>query len=269
MEWLSRRQFLAGVGLASLAPALPRSSWAADRVSGVSLLRFEKLVASYPDLLAKIEDATLVWKDGTRMPLDDGVKGKSFEQMLRNASLADQLRQTYKRGKPAQNPGIDESPGRIRHEGFFTRMYGDCKKAEVTKRMRNVRWMPKTKSQVIQVSTVNDVAGRLERVIAELDGMPDRFKAFLVPSAGTYNCRVVVDTGKPSMHASGAAIDVSTAKSDYWVWARGKGTGAIPYRNKIPFEIVEAFEKENFVWGGKWYHYDTMHFEYRPEMFEV
>jgi len=20
------------------------------------------------------------------------------------------------------------------------------------------------------------------------------------------------------------------------------------------------------VWGGKWYHYDTMHFEYRPEI---
>ncbi len=268
MPGLSRRKFLAGMGLASVSPMLLRPSVAADHIPGVSLARFERLVTSYPDLLAKIEDGALIWKDGTRMALDDGLASKSFEQMLRNASLADQLRQTYKRGKLAQNPGVNESPGRIRHEGFFTKMYGDCKKGEVTKRMRNVRWMPKTKSQVIQLSTVNDVAGRLERVITELEGMPDRFKAFLVPSAGTYNCRVVADTGKPSMHASGAAIDVSTAQSDYWVWARGKGTGAVPYRNKIPFEIVEVFEKENFIWGGKWYHYDTMHFEYRPEMFE-
>jgi hypothetical protein len=22
------------------------------------------------------------------------------------------------------------------------------------------------------------------------------------------------------------------------------------------------------VWGGRWYHYDTMHFEYRPELFD-
>jgi hypothetical protein len=21
-----------------------------------------------------------------------------------------------------------------------------------------------------------------------------------------------------------------------------------------------------FIWGGYWYHYDTMHFEYRPEL---
>ena len=42
--------------------------------------------------------------------------------------------------------------------------------------------------------------------------------------------------------------------------------GAIPYRNKIPMEIVDIFEKHGFIWGGKWYHYDTMHFEYRPEL---
>jgi len=22
-----------------------------------------------------------------------------------------------------------------------------------------------------------------------------------------------------------------------------------------------------FIWRGRWYHYDTMHFEYRPELF--
>ena len=25
-------------------------------------------------------------------------------------------------------------------------------------------------------------------------------------------------------------------------------------------------EKHGFIWGGRWYHYDTMHFEYRPEL---
>ncbi|MDD5211432.1 MAG: M15 family metallopeptidase, partial [Sulfuricurvum sp.] len=24
--------------------------------------------------------------------------------------------------------------------------------------------------------------------------------------------------------------------------------------------------KYGFIWGGRWYHYDTMHFEYRPEL---
>ena len=31
-------------------------------------------------------------------------------------------------------------------------------------------------------------------------------------------------------------------------------------------EIARIFERHGFIWGGKWYHYDTMHFEYRPEL---
>lgn len=30
-----------------------------------------------------------------------------------------------------------------------------------------------------------------------------------------------------------------------------------------------AREKHGFIWGGCWYHYDTMHFEYRPELLEI
>ncbi len=42
--------------------------------------------------------------------------------------------------------------------------------------------------------------------------------------------------------------------------------GAYAYKNEIPMEIVRIFEKHGFIWGGKWHHYDTMHFEYRPEL---
>ncbi len=62
------------------------------------------------------------------------------------------------------------------------------------------------------------------------------------------------------MHAWGAAIDLNTKYSDYWLWSKGG------YRNRIPMEIVEVFEKHGFIWGGKWGHFDTMHFEYRPEL---
>ncbi len=262
MSLLSRRSFLVGCGASAFV--LPAN---AD-IGGLVEARFAGLVAAYPDLLGSIEGGQLVWKDGTRMALDDGKTGKTFEQMLRTASIADQLRQTYRAGKPsATPPAVNDSPGRIRNEAFFAHMYGDCRKGLTTKNLRAVKWMPKSGAQSLQITRVNDVAGRMERVIAQLETLPDRLKAFLVPSAGTYNCRVVADTGMPSMHASGAAIDISTAQSDYWVWAKGKGAQTIPYRNKIPWEIVEIFEAEKFIWGGKWYHYDTMHFEYRPEMF--
>jgi D-alanyl-D-alanine carboxypeptidase len=67
-----------------------------------------------------------------------------------------------------------------------------------------------------------------------------------------------------SMHAYGAAIDLNLKFSDYWLWQ--KKADPIPYRNRMPQEIVDIFERHGFIWGGKWYHYDTMHFEYRPEL---
>ena len=69
------------------------------------------------------------------------------------------------------------------------------------------------------------------------------------------------DTGNRSAHAWGVAIDINTKFADYWLWAKN---GA--YRNQVPFEIVEVFERHGFIWGGKWAHFDTMHFEYRPEL---
>jgi hypothetical protein len=38
-------------------------------------------------------------------------------------------------------------------------------------------------------------------------------------------------------------------------------------RLDFPQPIIEAFERHQFIWGGKWYHFDTMHFEYRPGLF--
>jgi hypothetical protein len=34
----------------------------------------------------------------------------------------------------------------------------------------------------------------------------------------------------------------------------------------MPRQIVDIFERHGFIWGGRWYHYDTMHFEFRPEL---
>ena len=71
------------------------------------------------------------------------------------------------------------------------------------------------------------------------------------------------------MHAYAAAIDLNLSFSDYWLWQRGAPAATLTYRNRMPQEIVDVFERHGFIWGGKWYHYDTMHFEYRPELLKV
>lgn len=40
----------------------------------------------------------------------------------------------------------------------------------------------------------------------------------------------------------------------------------VQYANRIPRKLVEIFQRHGFIWGGAWYHYDTMHFEFRPEI---
>jgi hypothetical protein len=106
-------------------------------------------------------------------------------------------------------------------------------------------------------------------VSTELDELPAAFDVFLIPSAGTYNCRVIAGTDRVSAHGHAIAIDIALERSHYWRTDPPGKDGALGYRNEIPMEIVRIFEKHGFIWGGRWYHYDTMHFEYRPELLGV
>ena len=235
--------------LAPAAPARAADATAAD------------LIAAYPERIAAIEGNDLVWRDGTRTPISDAIADKDFDTLLERPDIDDMFAIPYRPGPPLADPGVNEDPGRIRYEPLFTKMYGDCEKGEVQPQMRDVAWLKGT----VRFTTANGAADALAAVVDDLRTLPKEMTKYLVPSAGTYNCRRIAGTDRRSMHAYGAAIDVNTAYADYWLWSKPVG-GVYPYRNRIPFAIVAAFESHGFVWGGKWYHYDTMHFEYRPEL---
>jgi hypothetical protein len=222
------------------------------------------LVAAYPGVLARHDGERLYWKDGTVMPVSDGSSGKSFDQLLRSASILDQLLLTYRPGRPAGPPDMNDDPGRFRNEAFLQKLYGDCRKGEVDRHMVALTWLPKSWGKVVRATSAEGVADRLKAISAEIDALPPAISRAAYPIEGILSCRPVADTGKMSMHAYGAAIDLNLKVSDYWLWQ--KKTDPIPYRNRMPQEIVDIFERHGFIWGGKWYHYDTMHFEYRPEL---
>jgi hypothetical protein len=226
----------------------------------------QRLVAAYPDFLSHVDGNALVWRDGTRMVIDDGQGTKSFEQWLAAPDLKDMLIPAYPLARAGTPPARLSDPGRARNAAFFDGMYGDCRKGEVTAMLVDVVWLPRKSGQKLRVTKVNGVAGRLAVVSRELDALPTSFDRFLTPSAGAYNCRTVAGTDRVSAHGYGIAIDIAVSASDYWRWTKPDGTGAYSWRNRVPWEIVEIFERHGFIWGGKWYHYDTMHFEYRPEL---
>ncbi len=87
--------------------------------------------------------------------------------------------------------------------------------------------------------------------------------------------RDVAASGTPSYHAWGLAFDLVPASYEgrhvYWRWSRAmdrQGWQSIPLdeRWSPPPAAVEIFERHGFVWGGKWGYFDTIHFEYRPEI---
>lgn len=224
------------------------------------------IVSAYPDFIERIDSNDLVWRDGTRTPLDDGKAAKPFAAWLAKPDIEDMLRIPYPAGAGEAVPAPDTDPGRARNAHFFDKMYGDCRKGEVKRNLTTIVWLPRKARQRLEVTTVNGVAQRLEAVSRELDGLPASFDKFLAPAGGTYNCRTIAGTDRASAHGYGIAIDIAVSSSDYWRWAPGAAAGKVSYRNRIPLEIVHIFERHGFIWGGRWYHYDTMHFEYRPEL---
>jgi D-alanyl-D-alanine carboxypeptidase len=218
------------------------------------------LVRAYPNQLAGHDASDLIWRDGTRQKISDGRPDKSFNEKLHNASLLDQLSLTYPKGPLNKPPGPQEDPGRFRNSEFFDKMYGNCEKGETQQHLTRVEWLPGSRGGSVQATTVNGVAEKLKAVSAEIERLPAVVQRYAYPSAGAFNCRVVKDTGKRSMHAYGAAIDLNSRVADYWLWSKSG------YRNRLPYEIVAIFERHGFIWGGKWGHFDTMHFEYRPEL---
>ena len=225
----------------------------------------DALVAAYPDFLTGYDEKDLIWKDGSRMPLSDGRSDKTFDELLNNADIKDQFAIPYPLGGNPKVPALNEDPGRIRAEKFFLKMYGDCRKGDVAKRLAPAAWMPARGGGTLRVTTINGVNQRLAEVVRELDKLPAEMSRYLVPSAGTYNCRPIANTNRLSVHAFGAAIDINDKLSDYWEWSKGKD-GKLAWKNRIPAAIAEIFERHGFIWGAKWYHFDTMHFEYRPEI---
>lgn len=216
-----------------------------------------KLLDAYPDAGMKYQGGYIVFSDGERIVYDDGKK-KDFVTMLDNSDIEDMFTLLYDTVSP---PRYLSDAGRSRCDALFKKMYGKSA-SQVTARMETVEWF----GQRIKFTGVNGAARQLRLVAAELSTKP-HLRKYLTP-ASTFYWRNVRGAQRMSAHSYGIAIDINVKMSDYWLWANpGKGeTARIAYKNRIPHELVHIFERHGFVWGGRWYHYDTMHFEYRPEL---
>ena len=155
---------------------------------------------------------------------------------------------------------------------FFFSVYGKTVE-EINKNLKPVKIFGKTHL----FNKKNNAAASLRKSLEEIERTAkssNEIRKWIdgISSINTYSRRTVANENRPSLHSLGIAIDFVIAKSKnvYWLWSsRYKGDWwniPIDERDEAPQKVVEIFEKYGFVYGGKWFRFDCMHFEYRPEI---
>ncbi len=161
-----------------------------------------------------------------------------------------------------------------RSEDFLERLFGAGSWKETASRIVTVDFLG------FPVKVHQRIAEGLRNVASECDALrrtDPQVARFLggLSEIDAFNYREVAGTLTRSYHSYGLAVDLIPksygGKAPYWRWVmdRTDQWWATPYEHRwmVPASIVAAFEKQGFVWGGKWMFFDTMHFEYRPEIF--
>ena len=219
-----------------------------------------KLLAAYPLSLKGYDGKNILLYNGLTVEY----KKAGISNGMGDPDLDALFQDRFPKGEPVDAPAKNDA-GRVRHEELMKKMYGRTPE-EVRRNLVPIRWCPKLANQTLWCTRINQVHIRLSRISAELDGYPEL--AGYLDSGGIFNWRVIAGSDRLSAHSFGAAIDIAIEHAHYWKRNVSQENGGIPDRpeNKFPQIIVDVFEKHGFIWGGRWRHYDTMHFEYRPEL---
>ena len=156
---------------------------------------------------------------------------------------------------------------------FFDDLWRIHNGDESYQRVKTIRFLGK--SIMVHYAILEDVSLVEERIL-ELAKTDPRVQSWIknIEYVEGWSWRNIADIQSRSFHSYGAAIDILPkslgGKETYWLWASRKNPEwwNISYNGRFhpPDPVIKAFESYGFIWGGKWLFFDTMHFEYRPEI---
>jgi len=155
---------------------------------------------------------------------------------------------------------------------FHGVLYGGFTRTEVERMLERVVFLGR------RVTVHQMIVEPLRRVEAEIRRWSggEAFIASLESVYG-YNWRQIAGTQRRSFHSWGLAVDIQPrrlgGRAIFWQWerARNRDWMLIPLENRWnpPDPVIRAFERQGFIWGGRWTFFDNMHFEFRPELLEL
>lgn len=159
------------------------------------------------------------------------------------------------------------------HLDFFDALYDGKYQVRIEQNIVSMSFLGR------KVNVHRDIVPALSQVekrILEAAGQSQEVKDFVasISSVDGYNWREIRDRQDRSFHSWGLAVDIMPKgwqkKDIYWNWISDWNPDwmMIPLSKRWmpPKAVVDIFEQHGFVWGGKWMLWDTIHFEYRPEL---
>jgi len=156
---------------------------------------------------------------------------------------------------------------------FFDDLWNVHNRAESYDKVKTIRFLGKT--TMVHYMILENLSIVEEKILAAAASDPQVMAwKNSINSLEGWNWRNIAETETRSYHAYGLAVDLLPrslgGKETYWLWAMNRRADwwNISYNDRFhpPQKVIKIFETYGFIWGGKWTFFDTMHFEYRPEI---
>lgn len=247
---------------------------------------------AFPDLIEAIEyrdgewtaeigGTRFYWAWGRIIPEEERGNWSDYRPYVFYAypdEARDPRRHSAERIEALRRQGDAESRlnGADHHPAFRAALYGSSSRGGAESRLVKTALFGKT---VTVHKRIVEPVRRVDAAVMAAAAKDEETAAFLqgLGSLGGYNWREIRGTSRRSFHSWGLAIDVQPkrlgGRPTFWEWERERNADwmLVPLERRWspPRAVIAAFEKEGFIWGGKWDLYDTMHFEYRPELHEL
>ena len=171
------------------------------------------------------------------------------------------------------NNNASQQRARLARSSFMDDLWQSRDRTEAYANIRTVRFLDRT----IRVHyKIVEILAHVEERILEEAGNDRSVQAWINSLAPpeSWSWRNIATTESRSFHSYGVAIDLRPRAlgrlQTYWLWTSQHRSDwfNVPYEERYhpPEAVIKIFEEHGFIWGGKWQRFDTMHFEYRPEV---
>jgi hypothetical protein len=255
-------------------------------------LVMKSLAEGYPDRVSEavfIDGDWTVEVDGTRFYYAGGKLLPEY-RLAQEEEYSPLLFYRYSEDLPAWTPPSAEAIARMRAPrerqntvtprpptkrsiAFFDTLFQGASREEVLLHLKYIDFLGET----IRVhESITDKLTAIEEQLKLLATSEPEIAYWVknISDITTWNWRNIANSSSKSFHSYATAIDIQeklqAGKHSYWLWSAQNGLSwwEIPYedRQHPPDAVVKLFESYGFIWGGKWAQFDTMHFEYRPEV---